>query len=76
MTELTELEELNDPKKLDDLMENINTKLAIIGVPLRERLLMSLTLLSDELNYEISTDDTVYPLISEWFKNRFPGESI
>ena len=64
---MTELEELNDPKKLDDLMENINTKLAIIGVPLRERLLMSLTLLSDELNYEISTDDTVYPLISEWF---------
>ena len=73
---MTELEELNDPKKLDDLMENINTKLAIIGVPLRERLLMSLTLLSDELNYEISTDDTVYPLISEWFKNSFPGESI
>ena len=59
-------------------MEKIksHTKLAIIGVPLRERLLMSLTLLSDELNYEISTDDTVYPLISEWFKNRFPGESI
>ena len=57
-------------------MENINTKLAIIGVPLRERLLMSLTLLSDELNYEISTDDTVYPLIPEWFKNRFPGETI
>ncbi len=73
---MTELEELNDPKKLDDLMENINTKLAIIGVPLRERLLMSLTLLSDELNHEISTDDTVYPLISEWFKNRFPGENI
>lgn len=73
---MTELGELNDPKKLDDLMENINTKLAIIGVPLRERLLMSLTPLSDELNYEISTDDTVYPLISEWFKNRFPGESI
>ena len=73
---MAELEELNDPKKLDDLMENINTKLAIIGVPLRERLLMSLTLLSDELNYEISTGDTVYPLISEWFKNRFPGESI
>ena len=73
---MTELEELNDPKKLDDLMENINTKLAIIGVPLRERLLMSLTLLSDELNYEISTEDTVYPLISEWFKNRLPGESI
>ena len=73
---MTELEELNDPKKLDDLMENINTKLVILGVPLRERLLMSLTLLSDELNYEISTDDTVYPLISEWFKNRLPGESI
>ena len=73
---MTELEELNDPKKLDDLMENINTKLAIIGVPLRERLLMSLTLLSDELNYEISTDDTVYPLISEWLKNSFPGENI
>ena len=73
---MTELEELNDPKKLDDLMENINTKLAIIAVPLRERLLMSLTLLSDELNYEISTEDTVYPLISEWFKNRFPVENI
>ena len=66
---MTELEELNDPKKLDDLMENINTKLAIIGVPVRERLLMSLTLLSDELNYEISTEDTVYPLISEWVEN-------
>ena len=73
---MTELEELNDPKKLNDLMEKINTKLAIIGVPLRERVPMSLTFLSDELNHEISTGDTVYPLILEWFKNRFPGENI
>ena len=32
-------EELNDPEKFDDLMENINTKLAIGAVPLeKERL--------------------------------------
>ncbi len=30
-------EELNDPKEFDDLMENINTKLAIASIPLRER---------------------------------------
>lgn len=69
---MIEPEELNDPKKLHDLLEKINTKLAITGVPLRERALMSLTLLSDELNHEISTDDDAYPLILEWFKNRFP----
>jgi hypothetical protein len=73
---MTELEELNDPKTLDGLMESINTKLAIIGVPLRERGLMSLTLLSDEVDCEISTEDAVYPLILEWFKNRFPEENI
>ena len=56
---MTELEELNDPKKLDDLMENINTKLAIIGVPLRERLLMSLTLLSDECFFFYKTSELV-----------------
>jgi hypothetical protein len=29
-------EELSDPKKFDSLMENINTKLAIAAVALRE----------------------------------------
>ena len=40
-------EELNDPEKFDALMENINTKLAITAIPLRERALMSQALLSD-----------------------------
>ena len=38
-------EELNDPKKFDVLMEDINTKLAIAAIPLRERALMSQALL-------------------------------
>jgi len=69
-------EELNDPKKFDALMENINTKLAIGAVPLRERALMSQALLSDELDYDVADDDLVYPQVMEWFRKRFPGENI
>ena len=46
-------EELNDPKKFDDLMEKINTKLAILSIPLGERANMSLIILTDELDYDI-----------------------
>ena len=69
-------EELNDPEKFDDLMENINTKLAIGAVPLRERALMSQALLSDELDYDVADDDSVYPQVIEWYRKRFPGENI
>ena len=33
-------EELTDPKKFDEIMERINTKLAISAIPLRESALM------------------------------------
>ena len=69
-------EELNDPKKFDVLMEDINTKLAIAAIPLRERALMSQALLSDELDYDVADDDSVYPQVIEWYKTRFPGEKI
>ena len=69
-------EELNDPKKFDTLMENINTKLAIGAIPLRERALMSQALLSDELDYDVADDDSVYPQVIEWYKERFPGDKI
>ena len=69
-------EELNDPKKFDALMENINTKLAIAAIPLRERALMSQALLSDELDYDVADDDSVYPQVIEWYKKRFPGDKI
>ena len=69
-------EELSDSKMFDDLMENINTKLAIGAVPLRERALMSQALLSDELDYDVADDDSVYPQVIEWYKKRFPGEKI
>ena len=69
-------EELNDPKKFDALMENINTKLAIAAIPLRERALMSQALLSDELDYDVAVDDSVYPQVIEWYKKRFPGDKI
>ena len=58
-------EELNDPEKFDALMENINTKLAISAIPLRERALMSQALLSDELDYDVADDDSVYPQVIE-----------
>ena len=67
-------EELNDAKKFDALMEDINTKLAIAAIPLRERALMSQALLSDELDYDVADDDSVYPQVNEWYKKRFPGE--
>jgi len=69
-------EGLNDPKKFDVLMEDINTKLAIAAIPLRERALMSQALLSDELDYDVADDDSVYPQVIEWYKKRFPGEKI
>ena len=69
-------EELNDPKKFDILMEDINTKLAIAAIPLRERALMSQALLSDELDYDVADDDSVYPQVIEWYKKRFPGDKI
>ena len=69
-------EELNDPKKFDVLMEDINTKLAIAAIPLRERALMSQALLSDELDYDVADDDSVYPQVIEWYKKRFHGEKI
>ena len=69
-------EELTDPKKFNEIMERINTKLAISAIPLRERALMSQTLLGDELDYDIADDDSVYPLTLEWYRNRFPGERI
>ena len=59
-------EELSDPKKFDGLMENINTKLAIAAVALRERALMSQALFGDELDYDIAGDDSLYPLTLEW----------
>ena len=55
-------EELTDPKKFDEIMERINTKLAISAIPLRERALMSQALLGDDLDYDIVDDDSVYPL--------------
>jgi hypothetical protein len=64
-------EELNDPKKFDDLMENINTRLAIVSIPLRERPDMSLVLLSDELDYDLADDDLVYPQVIKWYSKRF-----
>ena len=67
-------EELNDPKKFDDLMESINTKLAIVSIPLGERAHMSLILLSDELGYDMAEDDSVYPKVIEWYQKRFSGE--
>jgi hypothetical protein len=69
-------EELTDPKKFDEIMERINTKLAISAIPLRERALMSQALLGDELDYDIADDDSVYPLTLEWYRKRFPDERI
>jgi hypothetical protein len=69
-------EELTDPKKFDEIMERINTKLAISAIPLRERALMSQALLGDDLDYDIADDDSVYPLTLEWYRKRFPNEKI
>jgi hypothetical protein len=69
-------EELTDPKKFDEIMERINTKLAITAIPLRERALMAQALLEDELAYDIADDDSVYPLTVEWYRKRFPDERI
>ena len=57
-------------------MENINTKLAIASIPLRERAYMSQIILSDELDYDVADDDSIYPKVIEWFRNRFPDERI
>ncbi len=64
-------EELNDPKEFDDLMENINTKLAIASIPLRERPHMSLALSSVELDYDLADDDSINPQVIEWYRKRF-----
>ena len=69
-------EDLKDPKKFDDLMEDINTKLAIASIPLKERPHMSLALLSVELDYDLADDDSVYPQVVEWYRNRFQDERI
>jgi hypothetical protein len=53
---------------------NINTKLAIVSIPLGERAQMSLILLSDELGYDLADDDSVYPQVIEWYQKRFSGE--
>jgi hypothetical protein len=69
-------EELDDPKKFDDLMETINTKLVITSIPIRDRAQMTQILLGDELDYDMADDDSVYPQIVEWYRKRFPGEKI
>ena len=69
-------EELTDPQRFDEIMERINTKLAISAIPLRERALMAQALLGDELDYDIAEDDIVYPLTVEWYRKTFPGERI
>jgi len=69
-------EELDDPKQFDELMENINTRLAILSIPLRERVHMSQILLSDELDYDMASDDSVVPQITDWYRCRFPSEKI
>ena len=69
-------EELTDPQRFDEIMERINTKLAISAIPLRERALMAQALLGDELDYDIAEDDSVYPLTVEWYRKTFPSERI
>jgi hypothetical protein len=69
-------EGLTDPTKFDEIMERINTKLAISAIPLRERALMAQALLGDELDYDIADDDSVYPLTLEWYQKRFPDEKL
>ncbi len=67
-------EELNDPKKFDDLMETINTRLVITSIPIRDRPQMTQILLGDELDYDMADDDSVYPQVVEWYRQRFPDE--
>ena len=69
-------ERLTNPKQFDEIMERINTKLAISAIALRERALMAQALLGDELDYDIAEDDSVYPLTVEWYRKTFPGERI
>ncbi len=69
-------EGLTDPKQFDEIMERINTKLAISAIPLRERALMAQALLGDELDYDIADDDSVYPQTLEWYQKTFPGERL
>ncbi len=69
-------EELSDPKKFDEIMEKINTRLAIGAIPLRERALMAQAILGDELDYDIAGDDSVYPQTVEWYRKTFPDEKI
>jgi hypothetical protein len=69
-------EELTDPEKFAEIMEKVNTRLAISAIPLRERPLMAQAILGDELDYDIADDDSVYPLTVEWYRKTFPDEKI
>ncbi len=69
-------EELTDPKKFDEIMEKVNTRLAISAIPLRERALMAQAILGDELDYDIADDDSVYPQTVAWYRKTFPEERI
>ncbi|MFT4579797.1 MAG: hypothetical protein ACI9UO_002645 [Nitrospinales bacterium] len=69
-------EEPTDSEKFAEIMEGINTRLAISAIPLRERALMAQALLGDELDYDIADDDRVYPLTVEWYRKTFPDEKI
>ncbi len=69
-------EELTDPKKFDEIMEKVNTRLAISAIPLRERALMAQAILGDELDYDIADDDSVYPQTVAWYRKTFPDERI
>ena len=69
-------EELDDPQKFDELMETINGRLVITSIPIKERAHLSQILLSDELDYDMADDDSVYPQVIEWYRKKFPGEKI
>jgi hypothetical protein len=69
-------EELDDPKKFDELMETINSRLVITSIPIKERAHLSQILLEDELDYDMADDDSVFPQVLEWYRKKFPGEKI
>jgi hypothetical protein len=69
-------EELDDPKKFNEVMETINSRLVITSIPIKERAHLSQILLSDELDYDMADDDSVYPQVIEWYRKKFPDEKI
>jgi hypothetical protein len=69
-------EELDDPKKFDELMETVNSRLVITAIPIKERPHLSQILLSDELDYDMADDDSVFPQVLDWYRKKFPGEKI